>query len=102
MTAPWAVAYSFGDRGELRELATNNGFENAFVRFDVKIARHPDPHKFVAGAIAGSPLADAFENANDETQKTILQEIVRGLDKCMDDGGLAYPAECHTLTARIP
>ena len=99
-TAPRQVAYSLGDRDELRSLASGAGLKNAHVRFDVKMGRHADPNKFVLGAIAGSPLAGSVAAMPDEERAALVQEIVNALHTCMDDGGLAVPAECHTLTAQ--
>jgi SAM-dependent methyltransferase len=98
-TAPWQIAYSLGDRHELRALATNAGLRNAQVHFDVKMACHSHPEEFVLGAIAGSPLADGFADLADGQRADIVREIVSALDDCRDDNGLAVPAECHTLTA---
>jgi hypothetical protein len=98
-TAPWQIAYSLGNRNELRSLATNAALNNAQVQFDVKMAHHSQPEEFVLGAIAGSPLADGFAALTDEERANIVHEIITALDDCRDDGGLAVPAECHTLTA---
>lgn len=99
ITAPWQVAYSFGDRDELRTLARECGFENIYVELDVKMGRHAVPKDFVAGAIAGSPLGAEFEQTDPDKRREIIEEIIRGIDKYMDDGGFAIPANCHTLTA---
>lgn len=100
VTAAWQVAYSLGDRDELRSLATDNGFKDACVSLDMKMGRHAAPQEFVKNAIAASPLAGDFEKADEGEQREILQEIIHGMKNCMDDGGLAIPASCHTLTAR--
>ena len=99
-TAPWQIAYSLGDRNELRALAIDNELHDVHVRFDIKMARHAEPETFVMGAIAGSPLAGKFEKKADDERKAIVHEIIDKIEDCMDDGGLAIPAECHTLTAR--
>ena len=98
-TAPWQVMYSLGDRNELRTLAVDAGLRSARVQFDLKMLRHPNPEEFVLGAMAGSPLANAFAALAYEERAIIVREIVTALDYYTDDDGLAVPAECHTLTA---
>jgi SAM-dependent methyltransferase len=99
-TAPWKAASSLGDRNELRSLAEAAGFRNCHVLCDVKVARSSDPDAFVWGVIGASPLADAVVDLSDENRINLIREIVDELSGYMDDGGLAYPGECHTLTAR--
>ncbi len=99
-TAPWKAASSLGDRDELRSLAEAAGLRNCHVRYDVKVARCSDPDAFVWGVITASPLADAVAELNDKDRSELIREIVGGLANYMDDGGLAYPGECHTLTAQ--
>jgi ubiquinone/menaquinone biosynthesis C-methylase UbiE len=99
-TAPWQAASSLGDRDELRSLAENAGFKNCHVQYDVKMARHSDPEAFVSGVIAASPLADAVAALAEEDRKKLVREIITELGNYMDDGGMAYPGECHTLTAQ--
>lgn len=101
-TAPWQAATSLGDRHELRALAEHAGFRRCHVRFDVKIGRHPDPPAFVSGVIAATPLSDAVAGLASEERASLIREITDALADHMDDGGLAYPGECHTLTARAP
>ena len=95
----WQVVYSLGDRDELRSLAEDAGLERARVHYDIKFARHPNPEEFVFGALAGSPLADDFAALEQRERSSIVRDIVAALSTCMDDDGLAMPAECHTLTA---
>lgn len=99
-TAPWQVMYSLGDREALRRLAAEAGFCDIHIAFDYKFARHPDPIAFVTGAVAGSPLAGALAEMPDEESGALYAEIVEELSNYHDDGGLAAPAPCHTLTAR--
>ena len=99
-TAPWKAASSLGDRDELRSLAEAAGFRNCHVRYNVKIARCSDPDAFVWGVISASPLADAVAKFNGKDRSDLIREIVDGLANYMDDSGLAYPGECHTLTAQ--
>ncbi len=99
-TDPWKAASSLGDRYELRSLAETAGFRNCHVRYDVKVARCSDLSAFVWGVIAASPLADAVADLNDEDRSDLICEISDGLANYMDDDGLGYPGECHTLTAR--
>jgi ubiquinone/menaquinone biosynthesis C-methylase UbiE len=99
-TAPWKAASSLGDRDELRSLAEAAGFRNCHVRYDVKIARCSDPDAFVWGVISASPLADAVAEYDDKNRRDLIREIVDELENYMDDSGLAYPGECHTLTAQ--
>ncbi len=37
---------------------------------------------------------------SDDDRSKMIGEIVNALSNCMDDGGLAVPAECHTVTAQ--
>jgi hypothetical protein len=99
-TAPWQVMYSLGDREGLRDLATAAGFRDIHIAFDYKLARHPDPLAFVAGAVAGSPLAQALAEMPENESDRLYAEILEELADFHDDGGIATPAPCHTLTAR--
>lgn len=99
-TAAWQVMYSLGDRETLRGLAAAAGFRDIQIAFDFKFARHPDPLAFVAGAIAGSPLAGAVAELPGDERERLCGEVVAELSNFQDDGGLAAPAPCHTLTAR--
>jgi ubiquinone/menaquinone biosynthesis C-methylase UbiE len=100
-TASWQAASSLGDRDELRSLAENAGFSNCHVRFDVKVARHPDPEAFVSGVLAATPLADDIAEMTDHERGNLVHAIIGRFDTYMDDGGMAYPAECHTITAVV-
>ena len=84
---------------ELCQMARNAGFHEVQIAFDYKFARHPDPIAFVIGAVAGSPLADALAEIPNEECNRLYAEIVEELADYHDDGGLAAPAPCHTLTA---
>jgi SAM-dependent methyltransferase len=96
----WGESISLGDSQELRSLAQEAGFENCHVRYDVRIGRHRKPAEFIRGVIAASSLSGEFAGLSAEDQIGLLQSTVESLGDNMDDGGLAYPAECHTLTAQ--
>lgn len=98
-TAPWEMVYSLGSRDRLHDLASGAGFRDAHVTFDVKFARHPDPTAFIAGAIAGSPIAETMAKLSETEHDRLIGEIVAELSNCLDDDGLAVPAQCLTLTA---
>lgn len=98
-TDSWQIVYSLGDRDELRSLAEDAGLKKARVHYDIKFARHPSPEGFVFGALAGSPLAEPFAALEQGERSSIVRDIVSALSDCMDDDGLAMPAECHTLIA---
>ena len=99
-TATWEASTSLGDRHELRTLAEDAGFTDCHVRYDVKIGRHQDPEKFIMGVISTTPLSEAFADLASKDRKTLIRSILTQLYNFTDDGGLAYPGECHTLTAR--
>lgn len=99
-TTSWQVMYSLGDREALRSLAIAAGFRDVHIAFDYKFARHPDPIAFVTGAVAGSPLASMLAEMPEQESGRLYLEIVEELANYQDDGGLAAPAPCHTLTAR--
>ena len=99
-TAPWEMVYSLGDRDRLHALAQGAGLRDAHVAFDVKFIRYPDTAAFVAGAIAGSPIAGTMAGLPEDEQARLIGEIVAELDDCQDDDGLAVPSQCLTLTAR--
>lgn len=99
-TASWQIMYSLGDRKDLRALTAAAGFRDIYIAFDYKFARHPDPVAFVTGAVAGSPLASALAEMPEQESSRLYAEIVQELANYHDDGGLAAPAPCHTLTAR--
>lgn len=98
-TSPWKAAFSLGDRDELRSLAEAAGFRNCHVGYDVKITRHSAPDAFVWGVLSASPLADSVAEFDDSERNDLICEIVEALANYMDDSGLSYPGECHTLTA---
>jgi ubiquinone/menaquinone biosynthesis C-methylase UbiE len=100
-TASRQAASSLGNRKELRSLAENAGFTDCHVRFDVKVARHPDPEAFVSGVLSATPLADDIAAMTDNERGTLVRAIIGEFDTYMDDGGMAYPAECHTITAFV-
>ena len=99
-TAPWELIYSLGDRDYLHELAEGAGLRDAHVTLDVKFARHPDPEAFIAGAIAGSPIAGTMADLPEPEHARLIREIVAELAEYCDDDGLASPAQCLTMTAR--
>ena len=99
-TASWQVMYSLGDREALRTLAAAAGFRDIHISFDYKFARHSDPLAFVTGAVAGSPLAEALAEMPENESDRLYAEILEELANYHDDGGIASPAPCHTLTAR--
>ena len=99
-TAPWDVVYSLGDRDRLHALAEDAGLRDAHVVFDVKFARYAEPEAFIAGALAGSPIAGVVAELSEAAHARLIDEIVGELADWRDDGGLAAPAHCLTLTAR--
>ncbi len=99
-TSSWGASISLGDRLELRALAEDAGFKDCHVRYDVKIGRHPAPEEFICGVIAATPLSNDFANLPANERRKLIRSITQALENYMDDGGLAYPAECHTLTAQ--
>jgi SAM-dependent methyltransferase len=99
-TAPWEAIYSLGDRDRLHELANGAGLRDVHVALDVKFARHPDPEVFIAGAIAGSPIAATMADLPAEEHTRVIDAIIAELADYHDDDGLASPAECLTMTAR--
>ncbi|MCP5086287.1 MAG: methyltransferase domain-containing protein [Rhodobacteraceae bacterium] len=96
----WGVSISLGDRHKLRALAKDAGFEGCHVRYDVKIGRHREPEEFICGVIAASSLSGEFASLSAKDREKLVQSIIENLKNYVDDGGLAYPAECHTLTAQ--
>ncbi len=99
-TAPWEMIYALGDRDRLHDLAEGAGLRDAHVSLDVKFARHPDPEAFIAGAIAGSPIAETMTDLPEAERAHLIKEIVDELADYRDDDGLAAPAQCLTMTAR--
>ncbi len=99
-TSSWGASISLGDRLELRALAEDAGFRNCHVRYDVKIGRHPTPEEFICGVIATTSLSDEFVSLPVDERQMLIRSIIESLENYVDDGGLAYPAECHTLTAQ--
>lgn len=96
----WGESVSLGSRHDLRALAAMAGLEDCHVRYDVKVGRHRQPQAFIAGVIAASALSVEFANLPVKDRAKLVHSIIDGLDNFTDDGGLAYPAECHTLTAQ--
>jgi SAM-dependent methyltransferase len=99
-TSTWDASISLGDRHELHALAEEAGFKDCHVKFDIKIGRHHAPEEFISGVIAATPLSDEFTQLPTAEQRKLVYLIIEDLEGYIDDVGLAYPAECHTLTAR--
>ena len=99
-TADWQTATSLGDRQELRSLGEDAGLVDCHVRLDVKITRHPDPREFVSGVLSTTPLSGDIAKMATADREHLVRDVVDALINHMDDGGLACPSECHTLTAR--
>ena len=99
-TSTWSSSISLGYRHELRALAEDAGFADCHVRYDVKIGRHHAPEEFISGIIAATSLSDEYSNLTSDDRKKLLGSVIDDLKNNFDDGGLAYPAECHTLTAQ--
>lgn len=99
-TTLWKAATSLGDRDKLRFIAETAGFRNCHVRYGIKIARASDPEAFACSVIDASPLAEAVAILDSDAQANLIRNIMDGIAGCMDDDGLAYPNECHTLSAR--
>ena len=99
-SAPWQQVYALGDREELRGLVADAGFKDIYIELDVKFCRHGDPVAFVSGALAGSPLAGLVAAMPETDRRRLVEDIITEIGDHRDDGGLAVPAACHTLTAR--
>jgi len=96
----WGESISLGDHHELHTLATEAGFTDCHVRYDVKIGRSSEPEKFIPGVIEASSLSEEFASLSAEDKRKIVRQVVESLKDYTDDGGMAYPADCHTLTAQ--
>ncbi len=99
-TSNWDASISLGDRFKLRAIAKEAGFTDYHISYDVKIGRHHAPEEFVSGVIKTTSLAEEFANLAVIDQEKLTRSVVSALEYYMDDNGLAYPAECHTLIAR--
>ncbi len=99
--APIHKAYSFGDPGRVRKLASEAGFGKVETRIASGAARFASPTAFVEAFAAGSPSSRAAIAKVPQAQRAeFFGEIDAALRQYADGGGSALPIEYLLLTAR--
>jgi len=101
-TKAWQTSTSLGDRDALRSLAEDAGFIDCNVQFDIVMARHKKPKEFVEGVLSATPLSENISDLPAIERRNLVNGIITEIATYMDDGGIAYPNEVHTLTAQKP
>lgn len=97
--AAFDLGFSLNTADELRQLAAGAGLKNAHIRFEHRTFRYPIPANFVAGFMAGTPVAGQYHELPDDRRQALIDRVVEQLAGYVDDSGLAIPMENHFLTA---
>lgn len=85
---------------ELHGLVAAANFRAITIRQAIKILRYPSPSEFVLRYVAGSALAGPVAGADDSARATLLADVNAGLQRYLDDQGLAFPIESNTVVAQ--
>jgi len=91
----------FGDRPEeLRTLLIDAGFREVRIRADVRLVRFASPEAFVQYQVAGSPLAEHVDQADDAAREALIRDVTAAMQGYLNDEGLAFPIEGHIAVAK--
>jgi hypothetical protein len=88
------------DAEAVRVLLADAGFRDIRVRIGIHILRFASAEAYTRGFLAASPMAGEIAAMDEAKQTRMMQEIGAALHPFIDDGGLAAPAEDHTVLAR--
>jgi SAM-dependent methyltransferase len=92
--------FGLADPEALRTLVAAPGFGGITIRPAQKTLRFPPPEEFALRYAAGSALAGPVAGADDGARAAFLAEISAGLQRYVDDRGLAFPIESNVAVAR--
>jgi hypothetical protein len=92
--------FSLSDAEELRAMIAEASFKNITIHSEAKTLRFPSPDQFVLRYAAGSALASAVANADDNGRAALLTEVTAKLRSAIDDQGLGFPIESNLVIAR--
>ena len=84
---------------ELRKLTTRANFKDINIRPAAKVLHYPASDEFVLRYAAGSALAGAVANADDNARTALLAEVAERLQSHVGDQGLAFSIESNMVTA---
>jgi ubiquinone/menaquinone biosynthesis C-methylase UbiE len=85
---------------ELRGLIVRANFKDINIRPAAKVLYYPAPDEFVLRYAAGSALAGAVANADDDARIALLAEVAESLQSHIGDHGLELPIETNIVTAQ--
>jgi ubiquinone/menaquinone biosynthesis C-methylase UbiE len=92
--------FSLSDAEELRVMIAEASFKNITIHSEAKTLRFPSPDQFVLRYAAGSALASAVANADDNGRAALLTEVTAKLRSAIDDQGLGFTIESNLVIAR--
>ncbi len=92
--------FKLSDRGELRSLLTDAGFQKVMVSLSTRVARFASAEAMIRIMMAGTPLGATMEDADPQILNTVIDEVTSGLTEYHDDRGLAIPMQAWVVTAK--
>jgi len=92
--------FSLSDAEELRAVIAEAPFKGITIHSAAKTLRFPSPDEFVLRYAAGSALASAVANADDNGRAALLAEVAAKLRSAIDHQGLGFPIESNLAIAR--
>jgi len=84
---------------ELRKLIARANFKDINIRPAAKVLHYPAFDEFVLRYAAGSALAGAVADADDNARNALLAEVAERLQSHVGDQGLAFSIESNIVTA---
>jgi ubiquinone/menaquinone biosynthesis C-methylase UbiE len=84
---------------ELRDLIAGAGFKDIDIHPATKILRYPSSDEFVLRYAAGSALAGAVANVDDDARAALLAEVAERLQPYVQARELAFPIESNIVIA---
>jgi len=94
--------HGLSDAGELRQLATDAGFQEANVVPAIQIIRYSETREYVRVQLIATPQAGLLSGMGGEQREAIFDAIATDMNAFLGspDGGFASPQEAHILLAR--
>jgi len=95
------VEHGLSDAGELRQLATDAGFQEANVVPAIQIIRYSETREYVRVQLIATPQAGLLSGMGGEQREAIFDAIATDMNAFLGsaDGGFASPQEAHILLA---
>lgn len=84
---------------ELRRLASATPFQDVQLRVQRQTVRLPSLEQFVAGHLAGTPVAAEVRAMSTSTRAALSRDVVRQLSTYREADGVAFPEEINVVTA---